>query len=93
MLSLPPGGRIGFRRHVLDCFWTAICDGGARSHYADGRAVEKECAAGGTCHSAFKAGEEMVHDLQNIGADALSFVTVEFKNSANAPQPLGDAAS
>ena len=93
MLSLPPGGRIGFHRHVLDCFWTATCDGGARSHYADGRAVEKECATGGTCHSAFKAGEEMVHDLQNIGADALSFVTVEFKNSANAPQLLGDAAS
>ncbi len=93
MLSLAPGGRISFHRHALDCFWTAICDGRARSRYADGRVVEKEDAAGGTCHSAFKAGEETAHDLQNIGADALSFATVEFKTSANAPQPLGAAAS
>ena len=84
---------MGFRRHVLDCFWTATCDGRARSHYADGRVVETEYATGETCHFTFKAGEEMVHDLQNIGADTLSFVTVEFKNGANAPQPLGGAAS
>ena len=84
MLSLAPGGRIGFHRHVLDYFWTATCDGRAYSHYADGRMVEKEYAAGETCHLTFKAGEEMVHDLQNIGTDTLSFATVEFKNGANA---------
>ena len=93
MLSLAPGGRIGFHRHVLGCFRTATCDGRARSHYADGRVVETECAAGETCYFTFNAGEETVHGPQNIGADTLSFVTVEFKNGANAPQPLGGAVS
>ena len=90
-LSLAPGERIGFHRHVLDYFWTATCDGRSRSRHADGRTSEKEYTAGETCHYTFDAGEEMVHDLQNIGTDTLSFVTVEFMQCANAPQPLGDA--
>lgn len=92
-LSLAPGERIGFHRHVLDYFWTATCNGRSRSRYADGRTFEMDHFAGETCHYTFDAGEEMVHDLQNIGTDRLSFVTVEFMRSANAPQPLGDAAS
>lgn len=87
-LTLAPGERIGFHRHVLDYFWTATSNGWSRSHYADGRVVEKECQLGETRHFTFGAGEEMVHDLQNIGTDTLSFVTVEFLNSANAPQPV-----
>ncbi len=87
-LSLAPGERKGFHRHVLDYFWTATASGRCRSHDAHGRVHEKEIQAGETCHFTFGAGEEMVHDLQNIGTDTLSFVTVEFKNSANAPQPI-----
>ena len=87
-LLLAPGERLGFHRHVLDYFWTATSSGRSRSHYADGRVHEKEIQAGETCHFTFGAGEEMVHDLQNIGTDTLSFVTVEFMNCANAPQPI-----
>ena len=87
-LLLAPGERIGFHRHVLDYFWTATSSGRSRSHSTDGRVHEKEIQAGETCHFTFGAGEEMVHDLQNIGTDTLSFVTVEFMNSANAPQPI-----
>ena len=87
-LLLAPGDRIGFHRHVLDYFWTATSSGRSRSYYADGRAHEKEIQTGETCHITFGAGEEMIHDLQNVGTDTLSFVTVEFKNSANEPQPI-----
>ena len=35
-IRLAPGERIGFHRHVLDYFWTAITPGRARSHTEDG---------------------------------------------------------
>ena len=84
-LSLEPGERIGFHRHVLDYFWTATTDGRSRSHYADGQIVDSTYRAGDTRHFSFGDGEEMVHDLQNVGEETLSFVTVEFKESANPP--------
>jgi hypothetical protein len=31
----------------------------------------------------------MLHDLENIGDTVLTFTTVEFKQSANAPLALG----
>ncbi len=39
-LTLQPGERIGFHRHVLDCFWTMLTDGKALSRYGDGRRAE-----------------------------------------------------
>lgn len=87
-LSLQPGERIGFHRHVLDYFWTATSSGRSRSHFADGQIIETDYEAGDTKHYTFGAGEEMVHDLQNIGDTILSFVTVEHKDSANPPHPL-----
>ena len=87
-LSLEPGERIGFHRHVLDYFWTATTDGQSRSHYADGQIVDSTYRAGDTRHFSFGQGEEMVHDLQNVGNVTLSFVTVEFKKSANLPQAI-----
>lgn len=90
-LSLAPGERIGFHRHVLDYFWTATTAGQSRSHYADGEIVETSYQAGDTRHFRFGKGEEMVHDLQNTGTGTLSFVTVEFKDSANPPAVIGGA--
>ena len=87
-LSLAPGERIGFHRHVLDYFWTATSEGRSRSHYSDGQVVETGYNAGDTRHFTFGFGEDMVHDLQNIGCETLSFVTVEFKQSSNAPLSL-----
>ena len=84
-LSLRPGDRIGFHTHVLDYFWTAVTGGRARSHYADGRIDEVSYAPGDTKHHVFPAGEFMIHDLENIGDTELTFTTVEFLESANAP--------
>ena len=87
-LTLQPGERIGFHRHVLDYFWTVLGDGRARSHYGDGTIADAAYRQGDTRHFVFEKGESMVHDLANTGETPLSFVTVELKDSANAPLPL-----
>jgi beta-alanine degradation protein BauB len=45
-------------------------------------------APGETRHESYGAGEFKVHDLENIGDQDMVFMTVEFKDSANAPLPL-----
>jgi beta-alanine degradation protein BauB len=89
-IRLRPGERIGFHRHVLDYFWTAVTAGRARSHQQDGSVVEAVYAAGDTRHHVYAPGDYKVHDLENIGATELIFTTVEFLQSANAPLLLGE---
>ena len=38
-ITLQPGERLEFHRHVLDYFWTTTASGRARSTYPDGRVV------------------------------------------------------
>jgi hypothetical protein len=40
IIRLAPGERIGFHRHVLDYFWTAVSGGRGRQHVHDGTTVE-----------------------------------------------------
>lgn len=87
-IRLRPGERLGFHRHVLDYFWTALTNGTAQSHINGGEATRAEYRAGQTRHLKFAAGEFMVHDLENIGSTDLVFVTVEHLQSANKPLPL-----
>ncbi len=78
-IRLRPGERIGFHRHVLDYFWTAVTAGRALSHAHDGSTHERHYFAGETQHESYRAGEYKIHDLENIGDTTLRFVTVEFK--------------
>jgi beta-alanine degradation protein BauB len=87
-IRLKPGERIGFHRHVLDYFWTAVTPGRARSHQADGTTIETDYIAGETRHESYGSGEHKIHDLENIGDNELVFTTVEFLKSANAPLPV-----
>lgn len=87
-IRLKPGERLGFHRHVLDYFWTALTDGEAVSHIGGGAPKRARYAAGETRHLAFGSGESMIHDLQNVGSTDLVFITVEHLESANAPLPL-----
>jgi beta-alanine degradation protein BauB len=88
-LTLQPGERLPFHRHVLDYFWTVTSPGGrGRSHYGDGRIVEVEYVEGETRHLYFAKGDSMIHDLENVGTIPLSFVTVEYLPSANDPLAL-----
>ena len=90
LLEVKRGERIGFHRHVLDYFWTAITPGRARSHQQDGSTVEVSYEAGETRHMTYGPGDHMVHDLENIGGSDLIFTTVEFLDGANQPLPLPD---
>ena len=87
-IRLAPGERIGFHRHVLDYFWTAVTAGSARSHQQDGTTVEATYEAGETRHESYGQGEFKVHDLENIGDTELIFTTVEFLQSANQSLPV-----
>src|SRR4051812_24542113 len=87
-IRLQPCDRIGFHRHVLDYFWTAVTPGRARSHQQDGSVVQTDYSAGETRHLIYGQGEFKIHDLENIGDSELIFTTVEFLDSANAPLPL-----
>ena len=87
-IRLRPGERLGFHRHVLDYFWTALTAGTGQSHINGGPAKVSSYAAGETRHLRFGPGEFMVHDLENVGTTDLVFVTVEFLESANEPLPL-----
>jgi mannose-6-phosphate isomerase-like protein (cupin superfamily) len=89
-LTLAPGERIGFHRHVLDYFWTVMTDGSAKSNYGDGRTTVTHYKAGDTRHFTFSPGESMIHDLENVGATTLVFTTVEHLDSANPPLPVPD---
>ena len=90
-IRLKPGQRIGFHKHVLDYFWTALNAGRARSNHAEGATYETEYFAGETQHAHYAAGEFKIHDLENIGDTDLVFSTVEFKDSANPPLPIPDS--
>lgn len=89
-IELSPGERIGFHRHQLDYFWTALTAGRSTSRYASGEVRHTDYVPGMTRHFRFRSGEYVVHDLENTGATTLVFITVELKNSANPALVLGD---
>lgn len=89
VISLKPGERLPYHCHVLNYFWTATSEGATRSHFSDGTRAESSVSIGDTRHYRFAAGERMIHDLENIGATPVSYVTVELKiGSANVPLAL-----
>ena len=88
IIRLAPGERIGFHRHILDYFWTAVLGGRARQHVHDGTTVEYTYQPGETRHESYGKGEFKVHDLENLSDKEMIFMTVEFKDSANKPMPL-----
>ena len=91
-IHLKPGERVGFHRHVLDYFWSAATSGRGRQHFNDGETREYEYSAGETRHESYRPGEYKVHDLENIGDTDLTFVTVEFLDSANRSMAIPQAA-
>ena len=90
-IRLKPGERIGFHRHVLDYFWSAITPGRGRQHLQDGSTVEHAYRAGETRHETYGPGQFKVHDLENLGDKEMVFMTIEFLQSANKALPLPES--
>jgi len=90
IIRLAPGERIGFHRHVLDYFWTAVTGGRGRQHVHDGTTVEYTYQPGETRHETYGPGQYKVHDLENLGDKEMVFMTIEFLNSANQPLAIPD---
>jgi hypothetical protein len=91
IIRLQPGERIGFHRHVLDYFWTAVTGGRGRQHLMDGSTVEYTYYPGETRHETYGPGQYKVHDLENLGDKEMVFNTIEFLDSANKPLPIPDS--
>ena len=90
-IRLKPGERIGFHRHVLNYFWTAVTPCRGRQHLMDGSTVEYSYFAGETRHESYGSGEFKVHDLENLGYQDMIFMTVEsIEGSANKPLAIPD---
>jgi hypothetical protein len=84
-IELEPGERLGAHRHTLDYFWTALTAGHGLQHVDDGSTRLVTYAAGETHHFDFAPGEFLLHDLENVGATPLEFVTVEFRGAEAGP--------
>lgn len=91
IIRLQPGERVGFHRHVLNYFWTAVTGGRGRQHVNDGSTVEYGYEPGETRHESYGPGEYKVHDLENLGDEEMVFMTVEFLDSANQPMALPES--
>jgi hypothetical protein len=91
IIRLAPGERVGFHRHVLDYFWTAVSGGRGRQHLMDGSTLECTYQPGETRHETYGPGQYKVHDLENLGDKEMVFMTVEFLNSANKPMAIPDS--
>lgn len=87
-LTLAPGQRCAFHRHVNPYFWSAHRAGMGRSYFSDGRIVDGPYYAGETRHYHYGKGEYMVHSIENIGDSDLVFTTVEFLTGENEPLPI-----
>ena len=89
-LTLKPGYRCPFHRHVNPYFWSAHTAGRARGYFSDGRIRDVEHFAGETRHFYYGAGEYMLHSVENIGDSDLVFTTVEFLDGPNEPLEIPD---
>jgi hypothetical protein len=63
IIRLAPGERLGFHRHVLDYFWTAISGSRGRAHVQDGTTVEYTYQPNETRHGKVGKDKFTVHDL------------------------------
>lgn len=89
-LTLAPGERCAFHRHVNPYFWSSHRDGMGRSYFSDGRIVDAPYYAGETRHYHYGKGEYMLHSIENIGEEDLVFTTVEFIDGENEPLAVPD---
>ncbi|HJR99242.1 MAG TPA: cupin domain-containing protein [Actinomycetota bacterium] len=78
-VRLDPGARGPFHVHDRTYFWTVVEPGRGLQRFADGTFVVRDYALGDTRYLVHSREDSLVHDLENVGATTLRFVTVELK--------------
>ena|SRR5829696_5354020 len=79
-VRLEPGQRGPFHVHDATYFWTVVERGRGLQRFADGSYVVRDYAVGETRYLENTPDDPLVHDLENVGASTLRFVTVELKH-------------
>jgi hypothetical protein len=78
-VRLDPGERGPFHVHDRTYLWTVVEAGRGLQRFPDGTFVERDYVEGETRYLEPSPEEPLVHDLENVGATRLRFVTVELK--------------
>ena len=74
---LQPGERGPFHAHISNYFWTVVGASRGLQRFADGTFVIRDYQVGETKYLEHTPATALIHDLENIGATPLRFVTVE----------------
>jgi beta-alanine degradation protein BauB len=78
-VRLEPGERGPFHVHDRTYFWTVVDPGRGLQRFDDGTYVVRDYRLGETRYLVHSPQDSLVHDLENVGATTLRFVTVELK--------------
>jgi hypothetical protein len=76
-IRLAPGERCPFHCHRTSYYWIAHVAGVARVGFTDGSYEDYAHQAGEVTFIDVPAGEQLIHDLTNLGETPLVFTTVE----------------
>jgi mannose-6-phosphate isomerase-like protein (cupin superfamily) len=74
---LQPGERGPFHAHTSNYFWTVVEASRGLQRFADGTFVIRDYQVGETKYLEHTPATALIHDLENVGATPLRFVTVE----------------
>jgi oxalate decarboxylase/phosphoglucose isomerase-like protein (cupin superfamily) len=75
--TLEPGTRVPFHNHTIDYFWICVRASSAYQRFVDGTACYIEPTPGQVSFQRYGPGENLIHDLENVGDGPLEIVTVE----------------
>jgi mannose-6-phosphate isomerase-like protein (cupin superfamily) len=80
-IKLAPGERVPVHCHTTDYFWVCVEPGRGRQHTLDGQTSEFDFTVGQVDFLDIAPGNNLIHDLENVGDTPLRFVTVELKDA------------
>ena len=79
-IVLEPGERGPFHIHEQTYFWTVVDGGRGKQRFADGTFVIRDYQPGETKYLVHSPDDSLIHDLENVGATTMRFITVELKH-------------
>lgn len=82
--TIDPGKRVQFHNHTIDYFWVCVRASRAYQRFEDGTARFIDPVPGQVSFQTYGPGENLVHDLENVGDGSLEIVTVELLDQVSA---------